>query len=237
VPESRTSSKRLLLPLLVAALAAVALLAAVIGSPATGDRPTPTARSTQPGAPATDDPLAQLARRVADDPLAMGKVDAPVVMITYSDFQCPFCGKFARDTLPTLERKYVDNGTLRIEWRDFPYLGPESRTAALAGRAAAAQGRFWQFHDAMYADQLPPNSGRLDQQYLDTVARRIGLDVAQFRDYMKSDIAQRRIATDFDEGQSIGVTGTPSFVINGTPIVGAQPIEVFEQAIEAAAGS
>jgi protein-disulfide isomerase len=237
VPETRTSSKRLLLPLLVAALAAVALVAAVIGSPETADRRTPAAGPTEPGASATDDPLAQLARRVADDPLAVGKVDAPVVMITYSDFQCPFCGKFARDTLPTLEKKYVDNGTLRIEWRDFPYLGPESKTAALAGRAAAAQGRFWQFHDAMYADQLPPNSGRLDQQYLDAVARRIGLDVDQFRAYMESDIAKRRIATDFDEGQTIGVTGTPSFIINGTPIVGAQPIEVFEQTIEAAAGS
>jgi predicted DsbA family dithiol-disulfide isomerase len=89
----------------------------------------------------------------------------------------------------------------------------------------------------MYADQLPPNSGRLDQQYLDGVARRIGLDVDQFRASMNSDIAKRRITTDFDEGQAIGVTGTPSFVINGTPIVGAQPVEVFEQAIEAAAGS
>lgn len=235
MPERRTSRRNLILPLVVAVVAAVALLAAVLGSPGKSDRGT--ASSAPASSHANEPPLAQLARRIPNDPMAMGRVDAPVVMITYSDFQCPFCGKFARDTLPTLEKKYVRNGTLRIEWRDFPYIGPESKTAALAGRAAAAQGRFWQFHDAMYADQLPPNSGRLNQQYLDGVAAKIGLDVPAFRAYMSSAIAQRRVATDFDEGQAAGVTGTPSFLINGTPVVGAQPVEVFEQAIDGAAGS
>jgi protein-disulfide isomerase len=190
--------------------------------------------SRQPADP-TDDPFAELVRRDRDDPTALGDADAPVVMINYSEFQCPFCGKFARDTEPTLVEEYVEDGTLRIEWRDFPYLGPESTTAARAGRAAGAQGRFWEFHDAMYADQQPPNSGRLTEEYLVGVAEEIGLDTGEFRADMRAPWTAAAVAEDFDEGQMIGVTGTPAFVVNGRPIIGAQPTDVFVDAIERAA--
>ncbi|WP_240977820.1 DsbA family protein [Knoellia koreensis] len=165
----------------------------------------------------------------------MGKVDAPVVMISYSEFQCPFCGKFARDTQPTLVKKYVDSGVLRIEWRDFPYLGQESMTAALAGRAAAKQGGFWAFHDALYHNQQPVNAGKLTPQYLGSVADKAGLDGAKLVTDMKRPELTEAVNADAREGQSIGVTGTPAFIINGQPIIGAQPTEVFEKAIEDAA--
>jgi protein-disulfide isomerase len=183
----------------------------------------------------TDDPLAQLARREADDPMALGREDAPVVMINYSEFQCPFCGKFARDTEPTLVKDYVDKGILRIEWRDFPYLGQESLTAARAGRAAGAQGKFWEFHDAMYDKQLPPNSGQLTEDHLADVAGKAGLDVERFRLDMRSPDATAAIQRDFKEGQAIGVTGTPAFIINGQPVIGAQPTAEFVKVIEQAA--
>lgn len=232
MPKSRTSTKSPTLPLILAAVAAIALLVTLFDLP--GAAPSGSAREPSRAAP-SDDPLAQLARRQPDDPMAKGDVDAPVVLIAYSEFQCPFCGKFARDTAPTLVDQYVADGTLRIEWRDFPYLGPESTTAALAGRAAAAQDKFWEFHDVMYADQLPPNSGRLDEAYVESVAEEIGLDVEQFRADMASDATKELVAADFEEGQAIGITGTPSFLINGNPVVGAQPTEVFEQVIEEAA--
>ncbi len=228
------------IPLAVAAVAGVLLLASLIGAavaggddPAAGGQSTPTTSSPRGKAP--DETWKKLVRREPDDPMALGDVDAPVVMLVYSEFQCPFCGKFARDTEPTLIDKYVDDGTLRIEWRDFPYLGPESGTAAEAGRAAAAQGKFWEFHDAMYAHQLPPNSGKLDEDYLAGVAEKVGLDVDRFRADMSSKATRQAIATDFTEGQAIGVTGTPAFVINGVPVIGAQPTEVFETTIERAA--
>ncbi len=168
-----------LLPLAVAAIAAAALVAVLVGTtgadaPDETDGPgSPAASAADPSsAPPADDPLAQLARREADDPMAVGDEDAPVVMVNYSEFQCPFCGKFARDTEPVLHEKYVEDGTLRIEWRDFPYLGQESTTAALAGRAAAAQDKFWEFHEALYADQPSPNSGAIDQDFLDDIAAR-----------------------------------------------------------------
>jgi protein-disulfide isomerase len=182
-----------------------------------------------------NDPFADLVRREADDPTALGEVDAPVVMINYSEYQCPFCGKFARDTKPELVERYVEEGILRIEWRDFPYLGPESITSAKAGFAAGQQDSFWEFHDAMFADQQPPNSGRLTEDYLLDKAEQLGLDVERFRADMSSKEAAATVRQDFDEGQEIGVTGTPAFIVNGRPIMGAQPTEVFVDAVEQAA--
>ncbi len=181
-----------------------------------------------------NDPFAALVRRDPKDAAALGEVDAPVVMINYSEFQCPFCGKFARDTKPEL-MKYVEDGTMRIEWRHFPYLGPESITSAKASWAAGEQGRFWEYHDAMFADQQPPNSGKLTDEYLLDKAREIGLDVERFEEDMTSKTAADEVQADFDEGQEIGVTGTPAFLVNGRPIMGAQPTEAFVEAIEQAA--
>jgi protein-disulfide isomerase len=229
-----------MLPLVVAALAVLVTVAAFAapklgGADADEGRPVQDVRQSEP-APQDDDPLAALARREPGDPMALGDADAPVVMIAYSEFQCPFCGKFARDTEPELVKRYVENGTLRIEWRDFPYLGPESRVAALGGRAAAEQDRFWQFHDAMYDDQLPPNSGHLDEDYLVGVAEEAGLDVDRFRGQLhRADDLAKAVDEDFTEGQSIGVNGTPAFLVNGRPIMGAQPLAVFSKAIEQAA--
>jgi protein-disulfide isomerase len=231
VPDPRKSP---LIPLVVAAVAAVALGVVLVQG---GDDPDEPAAGTTPesSSAAPPDTWEQMVRRDPDDPMALGEADAPVVMIAYSEFQCPFCGKFARDTEPTLVEKYVDEGTLRIEWRDFPYLGPESEVAARAGRAAAAQDSFWEFEEAMYADQLPPNSGNLDEDHVAGVADDIGLDVDRFREDMASSQVERAVQEDFAEGQAIGVTGTPAFLINGVPVIGAQPTEVFEQTIEKAA--
>ncbi|MBU2073762.1 MAG: DsbA family protein [Actinobacteria bacterium] len=234
MPESHPARKSPILPVIVALAAAVALIAALAGAFSGEDEADGSVESStdsQQSSTSGD----SLARRQADDPMAKGDVDAPVVLIAYSDFQCPFCGKWARDTAPALEEKYVADGTLRIEWRDFPYLGSESTTAALAGRAAGAQGAFWEFHDAMYADQLPPNSGNLDQKYVEVVAEELGLDVQQFRADMKSQATAEQVDADFQEGQALGITGTPSFLINGVPVIGAQPTQVFEDIIEEAA--
>ena len=80
-------------------------------------------------------------------PPTLGDEDAPVTMVEYSDFQCPYCGRFARETKPALLREQVEEGVLRIEWRNFPLFGEESERAALAAWAAGQQGKFWEFHD------------------------------------------------------------------------------------------
>lgn len=233
-PRTRRPSARVL-----AAAAALGLLTAALVALPGHEAARPAGRvgasSGQPTGSAP--PAAVMARRHPGDPMALGNVDAPVVMVAYSEFQCPFCGKFARDTEPALIRQYVDRGVLRIEWRDFPYLGPESLLAARAGRAAAAQGKFWAFHDAMYAHQPPPNSGTITGAYLTAIATRIGLDTATFRTDLTSAEMAGAIQRDFEEGQNVGVTGTPAFIINGRPVIGAQPLSEFQAAIDQAAGA
>lgn len=124
--------------------------------------------------------MAALAQGAADDPRALGRADAPVVMIMWSDFHCPFCGRFARKTEPELVKRYVDRGVLRFEWRDFPYIGAESLPAAVAGRAAAAQGRFWEFSDVVYGQQRRPRSSDFDAEHLRGYARQAGLDLPAY---------------------------------------------------------
>jgi protein-disulfide isomerase len=159
---------------------------------------------------------------------SLGSEDAPVVMVEYGDFRCPFCGKFAREVEPKLVEKYVEGGTLRMEWRDFPYLGRESLDAALAARAAQDQGKFWEYHDLLYESQ----SGGFSHERLIELAREAGLDVEEFETSLKSDEYEALVREDFVEGQRRGISGTPTFVINGKVLAGAQPLGVFEDAIE-----
>jgi protein-disulfide isomerase len=161
---------------------------------------------------------------------ALGSADAVVVMVEYGDFQCPFCGKFAREVEPKLVEKYVEDGTLRMEWRDFPYLGHESLAAALAARAAQEQGKFWEYHDLLYENQ----SGGFSDEKLIELAREARLDVERFESSFQSGEYEPLVREDFLEGQRRGVSGTPTFVINDTVVAGAQPLGVFEDAIEQA---
>lgn len=179
--------------------------------------------------------LAALERREEDDPRALGDVDAPVVMIEWADFQCPFCGAFARDTKPELVDRYVAEGILRIEWRDLPLLGPESRTAALAGRAAAEQDAFWDLHDRIYAQERERNAGELSEDALLGMAEDLGLDVGRFAEDLGDPAHEESVEQDLEIARQLGVTGTPAFLVNGQLIVGGQPTEVFARAIEQAA--
>jgi protein-disulfide isomerase len=135
---------------------------------------------------------------------------------------------------PKLVEKYVEDGTLRLEWRDFPYQGQESFNAALAARAAQAQGRFWEYHDLLFHNQSSGNSGGYSSESLVELAREAGLDVGQFEEDLKSGTYEPVVEADFREAQQRGVSGTPTFVINGTVIAGLQPLEVFERTIERA---
>ena len=206
------------LPLIVVLAVAAVLLS--------GERPQPTAQERQS---AGKEDRAAASGAEPGHP-SQGDADAPVVMIEYGDFRCTFCGKFAREVEPQLEKKYVESGTLRMEWRDFPYLGRGSVDAALAARAAQEQGKFWEYHDLLYENQ----SGGFSEERLIELAREAGLDVGRFEEDLASGRFERAVAEDFQEGQEMGITGTPTFVINGRVLAGLQPLEVYEEAIERA---
>ena len=135
---------------------------------------------------------------------------------------------------PKLYEKYVKDGTLKIEWKDFPYQGRESIDAALAARAAQAQGRFWEYHDLVYANQSSGNSGGYNEESLTALAEGAGLDTQKFEKDLREARYEAVVQADFKEGQGLGISGTPTFFINGRVLVGLQPLATFEEAIEEA---
>lgn len=176
-----------------------------------------------------------LERRIPSDPLAVGAVDAPVVMIEYSDYRCPYCGVYARKTQPEIIKKYVDSGQLRIEWRDLPVLGEASVNAAVAARAAGEQGLFWQFNEAVYAAAPEKGKAELSDPELVALAEKAGVpDMAKFASDLKNPELLALVRADLAEGTQLGLNSTPTFVINNQSIPGAQPMDVFTQVIDAA---
>lgn len=186
--------------------------------------------STNPAAEKLD-----MSRRQAGDPTAIGNPDAPVVLVEYADYRCPFCGLFSRDTLPPLVAKYVERGDLRVEWRDLPVFGAESTAAAVAGRAAAEQGRFWEFNKAVYAIAPERGHAELPRERLIQLAGDAGVpDLQKFEADLDSSELKAAVARDAQEAGALGITGTPTFLVNDTPLVGAQPLATFEKAVDAA---
>ncbi len=163
------------------------------------------------------------------DPM-IGDVDAPVTIVEFSDFQCPFCSRFYSQTYLALKENYVDTGKVNIVFRDFPLsFHPEAEPAALAAECANEQGEFWAFHDLIFENQDSISAS----QYL-TWAEDLGLDMDQFSDCVDSQKYKSEVANDYNDGGRLGVTGTPGFFINGVLVTGAQPYSVFASAIDAA---
>ncbi|MFD5868880.1 DsbA family protein [Corynebacterium sp. NPDC060344] len=201
------------------------------GSSTAAGPATTTAASGEGGTP--DEGLSFLARRDEGDPMAIGPVDAPVVLINYSDWRCPFCAKFARDIEPALVSDYVETGKLRIEWRDMPIFGDESMIGARAGRAAAEQGKFHEFHEVVMAAAPERGHANLTEQTLMGFAEQAGIpDLEKFRGDMTSERFDEAINKDAEEGALYGVNSTPTFIVGKRAIVGAQPLEQFREAIE-----
>ncbi|MGK5640408.1 DsbA family protein [Streptomyces sp. URMC 126] len=221
--------------LVVAAVAAGLAIAKASGGSddrSDGAKPAATA-SADPQQSLFDEAERMTSRREKDDPLALGKPDAPVVLVEYADYQCSFCGRFTRESQPKLIKKYVDEGILRIEFRNFPIFGDPSQRAARASWAAGRQGRFWQFHDELYAKTRKGDA--LAEDKLVDMAESAGVgDLDRFRADMKSDASEEAVKKDQQEGYRLGVSSTPSFLVGGRPLAGAQPMKEFEAAIEQA---
>ena len=169
------------------------------------------------------------------DGQAKGKVDAPVVMVVYSDFACPYCTQFARNVEPELT-DLVDRGTLRIEWRDLAQISPTSPLAAQAGRAAAKQGRFWEFHDAVYAAADPQGHPEYTEDSLVAFAQKAGVaDIEQFRTDMNATETVNAVTEAKNHAHSIGITGTPFMIVGETFIGGYQDADYMKAVINSQA--
>ena len=169
--------------------------------------------------------------RDPNDPRAKGDVNAPVVMVIYSDFACPFCTRFARNVEPELN-KLVKEGTLRIEWRDLAQISETSPLAAQAGRAAAKQGKFWEFHDAVYAAADPQGHPEYTEDSLVAFAKKAGVaDIDRFRTDMNAAETVSAVTEAKEHAHPIGITGTPFMIVGETFISGYQDAEYMKAVI------
>lgn len=167
------------------------------------------------------------------DPLADGPVDAPITLIVFSDYQCPYCASWSQDTLPKM-LDYVDSDDLRIEWREVNVFGDASEQAARAAYAAALQDKHWEFHEKLFAGGKPRPPEELSPAALTAVAADIGLDMDQFDEDMNSPETAEAVDDNARMGTDLGAFSTPTFILDGEPYVGAQPTDVFVDAIEQA---
>jgi protein-disulfide isomerase len=176
-----------------------------------------------------DEPPTSLAVPVAETDHALGPADAPVTLVEYGDYECPYCAA----AHPIVKRLRATLGErLRFVFRNFPLnnVHAHAGVAAQAAEAAAAQGKFWPIHDLLYAHQAT-----LADHAMDEFALKVGLEIYQFNADLSSSRFAKRVRADFEGGQQSGVTGTPTFFINGTRYTGPKELEPLLAAIEAAA--
>jgi protein-disulfide isomerase len=174
---------------------------------------------------------------IDDDPI-LGRRDAPVTLVEFSDYQCPFCQRFFRNTLPALKSAYIDTGKVRYVFRDYPIdrIHPHARKAAEAANCAGDQGKYWEMHDILFQNQ-----SALTVDGLKSHAGTLGIDMGAFEACLDSGQHADEVQKDFRDGSAAGVRGTPGFFLGktgdgdafeGTMIRGAQPFAVFRDLIE-----
>ncbi len=171
-----------------------------------------------------------------DDDPALGNPNAKVTVIEFSDFQCPFCRRFWKETLPQIKKLYIDTGKIEFVYRDFP-LGfhPASHISAEAANCAGEQSKYWEFHDKMFSEEEKLGQGTVEYgaSQLKLWARQIGLNPVQFNQCLDSGKYKAEVDKDIADGSAAGVDGTPTFFINGKKIVGAQALSAFQAIIDA----
>ena len=191
---------------------------------------------TQPAAiPTADQSAAQQSLMVSLIPKVrhfIGDPNAPVTIIEFADFQCPFCGRFFAQTKPQIDEAYIQSGKVRLGYWNFAFLGDESTWAAESAECAADQDKFWEYHDKLYASQSGENQGAFNKDNLKKFAEELGLDTKSFNECLDSGKYTSLIQEDTSTSSALGVQSTPTFLVNGQAIVGAQPFEAFQQTID-----
>ncbi|MBB1020360.1 MULTISPECIES: DsbA family protein [Dietzia] len=196
------------------------------GAPAAAETASASGDTAGPDAQAGGD--MDFVRRDADDPKAIGAVDAPVVLTEWIDLRCPFCASFSRDTLPTLIDEYVDTGRVRIEFTDVAYFGEQSEDAQIAAQAAANQDKYVDYITAVF--DAAPDSGHPDltRDVLIDFAEQVDMpDMDAFRADLDDPGVRAQAENETRTAQQLGVTAVPFFVAGQIAMSGAQPLENF----------
>ncbi len=193
-------------------------------------------KPAQPGRPAAPTPSVVQGVRIDDDPIK-GDKNAPITIIEFSDYECPFCKRSNDQVISKIDEEYIKTGKVRLVFRDFP-LGFHKKAipAAVAANCAGEQGKYWEVHDFLFQDK-----GNLSKEAVLNASDSLGLDKAKLQACMDDKSKEEEITKDMQEGQKYGVRGTPSYFIGkttdngeieGTFIRGAQPYNVFQEEID-----
>ncbi len=183
----------------------------------------------QAGQPQPPAPTGAPVEVSADDDAVKGSETAPVTIIEFSDYQCPFCARFWQETLPSIDKEYIQTGKVRFIYRDYPLpFHPQAQPSAVAAECAGDQGKYWEMHDKIFENQAS-----LSDSSYDGFAQAIGLNLNTFKTCVSDGKKVAEIQKDLADGQAAGVSGTPAFFVNGVKIEGAQPFSVFKQLIDA----
>ncbi|TSC75534.1 MAG: DSBA oxidoreductase [Parcubacteria group bacterium Gr01-1014_30] len=159
-----------------------------------------------------------------------GDPSSPITIVEYADFACPFCGRFWQETLPQIERDYVDTGKVRIVYKDFIVVGGDR--AAEAAHCAKEQGKYWEYHDLLFSRQAQDKTNWANSEVHRGYARELGLNESALIECFESRRYQEKVSKSTQEAVQNGGQGTPYFLINNTPVFGAQPYSSFQQVIE-----
>lgn len=163
---------------------------------------------------------------VDDDP-SLGPDNAPITIIEFSDFECPYCQSWYAEVWPQLQKAYPSK--IRLVYRDFPLYGLHNNAspAAEAANCANEQKKYWEYHDLLFSKRLP-----LGRSGYETYAQDLKLDMVTFRKCLDDRRYENEIKADYDFASQLGIRSTPTFFINGIALVGAQPFNVFKQVID-----
>jgi protein-disulfide isomerase len=190
------------------------------------EEPSGVAAQDQPQSPSETPQVVRYDIPVDDDPV-IGPADAPITIVEFSDYECPFCQRWHADVFTRILEAYPDE--VRLVYRDFPLesIHVNAKPAAEAANCANEQGVFWDYHDKLFSMELG-----LSTEAYEEYADQLGLDNQAFQECIESDRYQEEVQADFDFAANLGVRSTPTFFINGIAVVGAQPFEVFQEVIE-----
>lgn len=172
---------------------------------------------------------------LSNNDVILGDIKAPVTLIEYGDYQCPFCGRFFSQVEPLLRNNYINTGKLKMVFRNFQFLGPESVAAAEAALCAKEQSKFWVYHDALYQTEVQDgreNNGNLTSDLFLKLARGLKLDEAAFAKCINGHKYSAEVEKETTDAQSAGVNSTPTSFVNGEKLQGALPYAQFAAAID-----
>ncbi|HUX35807.1 MAG TPA: DsbA family protein [Candidatus Paceibacterota bacterium] len=179
--------------------------------------------------------VSETVQKLGDRDVILGDANAPVTIIEYGDYQCTYCIRFFESTEPLIRDNYIKTGKVKMVFRGFQFLGPESTLAGQAAECAKDQNSFWNYHDAIYTAEAKDgqeNNGNMTRDFFIGLAKNVGLDVAKFTSCYDSGKYADMVTKGTQDAAALGVNSTPTFFVNGQMVNGALPYSQFQTIID-----